>query len=439
MPLDLTQYADTRELATIFWVVVLAAAAAILPPSRKAVLALMRQLTNWKLWLPMALYAVYIAGLVYAAYCLQIWVWNLFAATLIWFFASGLALLANGITDATKTRGYFRRLFLELLNLSILLEFFISMRPLPFLGELLLIPFVTFLAVAQALLARSPSSRAGAKFASAALACVTVGLLAWTVVGVANDPAMPFGDLVRQFILPFWLTAAALLFVFVAALLASYELLFSRLRAVTGVRSLPFAVRLGLFSGLKADFYSIGRFAGQRGYEAVRTRTFSAARREVDNYRADEARIGAEKQAARERLKEMAGVTGTDHEGRELDRREFAETKRSLLYLHMCMMGHYRNRNRYPRDMLSILGDFKEKGLPEPHGITLKVRQDGQAWFAYRTTPSGFHFGIGAHGAPSSQWVYAAHNVPSDFPSPRGGWTDYLSTTPLEWRAEAST
>lgn len=438
MPIEPSQYADTRELATILWVVILAAAAAIFRPPRVAVLKLMRQLTNWKLWLPMTVYAVHIVGLVYAAYCLDMWTWSLFAATLIWFFASGLALLAGGIANATKTRSYFRQRLKDLAVLTILLEFFINVRPLPFLGELVLIPVMAFLAVAQGVLARSPESSAGARLASGASVCIVAGLLVWTVIGVVNDPDMSIGDLLRQFLLPVWLTVFALPVVFIAALLASYELLFSRLRAFNKVTP-PFAVRLGLAGGLKADFYAIGRFAGQRAYQTARVSTFREARREVAQYGFDEARREAERQGARQRLIDMAGVAGTDDQGRELDRREFSPTKESLLYLHTCMMGHYRKANRYRPDMLSIIGDFQKKGLQEPHGIKLKVRQDGRAWFAYRKTPSGFCFGIGAIGAPGSQWVYAGHRHPSGFPSERGGWTDFLSNTPLEWQTEPAT
>lgn len=69
-----------------------------------------------------------------------------------------------------------------------------------------------------------------------------------------------------------------------------------------------------------------------------------------------------------------AGPQGTDDEERQLDQREFEETKRSLRWLATCQIGRYRNRRaRYRAELLDILGDFTNHGLPAKHGIELNV------------------------------------------------------------------
>ena len=434
----MTRYADAREIATICWVAVLAIMAVALPRSRGHVVDVLKQLGNWKLWLPLGIYALCLICLVYVGYHLGLWTWSLLAATVIWFFVSGLKSLWGAVTEATKSRRHFRRHLAELVSLAVFLEFFINLRPLPFLAELVLVPFIAFVALVQGALPGIVRSSRGPRIASGVLICIAVGLLVWSVLGMVDDPIFDAGDVLRQFILPFWLSILTLPIIFMAAMAASYELLFTRLRFFTKA-NLPLAARIGLLANLRGNFYEIGRFAGQRTRPSAPIGTCSQARREVAGYKAEQARQDARRQAARQKLMDMAGVVGTDDAGRELDRRDFLATKESLLYLHMCMMGHYREANRYRSDLLSVMGNFEQKGLSEPHGIELRVRQDGQAWFAYRKTPSGFCFGVGARGAPGSQWVYSGRPRPSGFPSDRGGWADYLSTTPLEWMSEPST
>lgn len=69
-------------------------------------------------------------------------------------------------------------------------------------------------------------------------------------------------------------------------------------------------------------------------------------------------------------------------------------------------MGWYRRRGgRHPPDLLNRLGDdFTHHGLPQPSGITMKVSEDGQAWYAWRETVTGWVFAIGAAGPPPEQW-----------------------------------
>lgn len=125
-------------------------------------------------------------------------------------------------------------------------------------------------------------------------------------------------------------------------------------------------------------------------------------------------------------LVRYAGVDGTDSEGRRLDRREFRETIKALRWLATCHMGHYRSRKRYDPELLTLLGDsfHTRHGLPRGPGIKMKVAEDGQRWFAYRRTISGWCFAIGAAGPPPGQWEYDGENPPSGFPREDPSWGD---------------
>lgn len=158
--------------------------------------------------------------------------------------------------------------------------------------------------------------------------------------------------------------------------------------------------------------------------------TFPAARRVVADFqesRRDKERAAAEEQ---ERLRRYAGSDDTDAEGRRLDRREFNETTKALYWLAECMEGWYSNEDRGPKryraDLLEVFDPdfFKTYGLPEDHGVIIKVAKNGKAWYAWRRTVTGWCFAIGAAGPPPDRWEYDGPEPPERFPSKGRGWGD---------------
>ena len=171
------------------------------------------------------------------------------------------------------------------------------------------------------------------------------------------------------------------------------------------------------------------RIASASGYIAGRqvVDQFYEARREAKQAVIDE----------RARLKRYAGSNQTDEQGRRLDRREFKETIAALRYLSTCQMGWYRNRGRhYHADLLDrFRNDFTRQGLPAESGITMKVADDGQSWFAWRRTITGWCFAIGAGGPPPKEWEYDGPDPPDDVPGRDRCWGDlpYSEGANINW------
>jgi len=119
-----------------------------------------------------------------------------------------------------------------------------------------------------------------------------------------------------------------------------------------------------------------------------------------------------------EREAALAGSDEVDEQGRRLDQREFGPTRESLRWLAICQMGVSRNTGRYDANRLGIVeSSFPRKGLPAEHGIEMHVSSDGQAWWAWRRTVSGWCLGIGAVGPdPLAQWFYDAGDPPAAGP-----------------------
>lgn len=136
-------------------------------------------------------------------------------------------------------------------------------------------------------------------------------------------------------------------------------------------------------------------------------------------------------QLEREREERYAGSKECDEFGQRLDQREFKETKNALQRLAGMQMGWYRNRGgRYRPDLLEMLST---DGLPEDHGIELSVAPDGQSWWAWRRTVSGWCFAIGATQPPPDQWLFDGPEPPGGFPGQDPAWGEPWGLDAENW------
>ena len=162
--------------------------------------------------------------------------------------------------------------------------------------------------------------------------------------------------------------------------------------------------------------------------------TLRLALEKVRTFREHRRQLAIEFQEAEARLARYAGVDGADPEGRRLDQREFAETKRVLRWISTAQMGWYRSLGgRYRPDLLEVLGDFTLQGLPVEHGVELKVSTDSQAWYAWRRSVSGWTIAIGAAKAPPDEWLYDGAKPPVGFPGTDPSWGTKPFDQPPNW------
>lgn len=135
----------------------------------------------------------------------------------------------------------------------------------------------------------------------------------------------------------------------------------------------------------------------------------------------------------REREERYAGSQETNEEGRRLDTRGFKEARDSLHWLNTIQMGQWRNHGRYGGDLEAMapgtLGDSKLHGKESIH---LVVSEDGREFRAWRSTPSGFCFGIAGRDGPPNEWRYAGMGPPpSDLAADE--WHGLEDALPPDW------
>ena len=275
---------------------------------------------------------------------------------------------------------------------------------------------------------QKPEYKSVKAFCERVLALIGLALFALAARQVYLDRhQLDARELLLDIALPVWLTVGLVPFLYLFSIYVAYDAIFRRISREEAAKGSRWRSRLALLSVLHfragtvrklAPYWYITRKLGE-------AQTFSAARGVVAEFldalsRREQAKVDEE-----ERLRRYSGSQELDDKGRRLDRREFAETTDALHRLATCQMGWHRNGGRYRRDMLRVLGDdFTRHGLPRESGITLHVAQDGQSWYAWRRTVTGWCFGIGAAGPPPDQWKYDGPSPPRGFPGRDSSWGD---------------
>lgn len=428
---------NTREWAVVFWVCVLLILVLRRQSGRASVGRGIKGLFERKILLTfMALFA-WLVFVVILAERIGVWDRSLLKDTLVWFLVGG-ATVPFAALEATQKDDFFRRHIRKVIGFATFLGFFLNLRTFNFFVELLLQPVVALLVGLSVVAGHRKEQEQVKRLADALLAiigsCVFIGA-AWLVAG--SWRSFDGSEEARKLALSIWLPLAALPFMVGLATVMAYGSLFSMMRVRAG-GNVPRKVRIGVLLALGGRLKRVHDL--QRSYKHSRSvaeaRTLKEVSARVRAFEIDRAAEAADNRQRAENLVKYAGVKGTDSNGTILDKRELSETKSALRFLATCHMGHYRNRGHYRSDLIDkVLQGFEGQGLPDPHGVVMRVRTDGQAWYAWRRTPSGYVLGIGAGKEPPDQWLYEGPEPPRTFPCEGEEWGSAWDT-PLHWRSE---
>lgn len=427
---------NNRELAVLLWAFIFLVIVISYGPSRREVFPILRTLARVKILLPLSLMTIYAGAVIFVVYEVGVWTWQLLPPTIIWYLTAGLVLYFN-LNAALENRGYFWNVARETISISVVIEFVLGLFPFSLPVEFFMQgPFM--LLGALYVVAQSKSEFRPAKMLCLALISTLVIVIAIhsTIQILAAWHDFSLHNVASQLLLPVALTLVLLPFLYIFTLIAAYEVRFSRMRAMRP-SGLPLPGLLALALKAKLNVRNAMDLGKSATWEISRANTVREATQCLDEGIATD-RAKVEREAARTRgLRENTGLDGVDNSGRRLDQREFEETKSALRYLATCHMGHYRKNSRYRLDLLDLLGQetFVRKGLPDGATIHMHVDDDGQRWWAWRRTVSGWVFSIGADGPPPSQWEYDGADSPANPPGEASEWRSPLENSgrPHNW------
>ena len=429
----------TREWAAVVWAAALVVAGVATPFVRRAFAPLLRTLFGfWQLQLALSAFLGWAVLVCYVGALLGAWSMALLKDTVVWIVVYGFTSVFSA-NRAAKDEHFFRRAALAALSVSALMQFVLNLHAFNFVVELILLPVVTFLVLLEALAAMDSKTRQAQNIVNGLLMIVGV----WVVVATASGLVDSWRGIDPEetgfaFAFSVWFPLGMLPFVYALSLVMTYETVLVLSSFRNDGKPPPLSVKLAILVGLHGDLRAVDDLPRHHvQYRAIsRSHGFREALAHVREYeRAREDRRLAEAEKAR-RLVRYAGVKGLNDDGKILDQREIEETREALRWIETCHLGHYNNRGRYRKDLMSsvLLDDFTRQGLPDEHGITMRVRKDQQTWYAWRRTPSGYILGIGMNKGRDNEWLYEGEEPPAGFPGFDRSWGDRPYETPANWR-----
>lgn len=423
---------DNRELALLVWIVVLLVVVVSYPKTREGLSGIWRQIFASKLTFIFGGILGYAIALVYGLWMLGFWTEALVPETVLWILGPGMVLV-YGMVTKRDSDDFFKETLKNLFVVTLALEFVLNLYPFPLIVEILLVPVLVLLLGALAAAERDPQLQGVRRLLEIVVALVGFTLFGYTIWQILRHPAnFATGENLRIFLLPILLTVAYVPLLYALHLYVGYENAFIWIRFAAEGRSRRRRAKLAVLSIYGPRARDLRAFTPYWGNQITQASSLREARRVVVQFRdwARERRLAPMREE--ERLARYTGVSGVDDYGRQLDQREFKETKKALRFLATAQMGWYRNQGeRYRTDLLEKLQlQFERAGLPDDHGIELRITSDGQSWWAWRRIVTGWCLGVGADGPPPDEWNYDQPDPPDGPPSDEKHWT--------RWGADAA-
>jgi hypothetical protein len=415
---------NNRQWAFILWSAVLLVWLSSSRDMRPSLWSVVRAAALPKILAPAAVLAAWVTVLVVMASNVGLWDRDRATDTVFWFVTAGLVLFGRFV-NVSAERHFLRRTALATLELSTLVEVLSEIFVLSLVAEVILQPVFGLLGGLSVVAAREREHHQVKTLVDGLILVGSMALLLYVVVGLVNNwSSVDKGDLLQQFALPVWLTVGVLPYIYALGLLSAYEMAFFRIDRTSDVGWWArMRAKLVVLTSFHVKAREVGAFSGPWQFRLASIGSFRDGRRLIAEFRQAqraEAQAAAEKQA---RLVGYAGVDGVDERRRRLDRREFEDTIAALRWVATCQMGWHNNQGRYRADLLNFaLEGFAGKRLPDPPGVHMRVSEDGQKWFAWRETVTGWIFAIGATGPPPDQWEYDGPEPPADFPGEEPAW-----------------
>lgn len=186
---------DSREKAALLWGTALLLFGTI--KGGRAVVASAEEvgvaLFKWKLLVLFGTAAAYCAAAVAFAAWLGIWHTSATKEMVYWFFTGGVVLVDYAVTRAKPSdAAFYAWLLRQAIRFTIIIEFLVNLYVFPFLVEVVVVPLVFFLLVAQMLAGRDESLAAARKPVDWMLVGIGFFLLGHLVLAAFADPSSLF-------------------------------------------------------------------------------------------------------------------------------------------------------------------------------------------------------------------------------------------------------
>ncbi|MFY9254201.1 MAG: hypothetical protein WAO83_12145 [Fuerstiella sp.] len=174
--------------------------------------------------------AVYTVAVVWLLWAVHVWHQGFVKDTILWFCFSGVVMVANFVTSKDN-ENIFKAVAKDNIKAVLLVEFVVNAFNFSLTGELLFVPFMTFVVLLNAVSSLRDEHKPVATLTGWVLAIIGFTLLYLSVAdAIAHYQEFGNFDTLRSIVLPPLLSLLFAPFLFVFVLLTTYEQVFMRLR-----------------------------------------------------------------------------------------------------------------------------------------------------------------------------------------------------------------
>lgn len=223
------QQFNTREIAIICWIFVLILWAFSQKNIRKSVFGVLKSLFQIKI-LSVIIAAIIYTGLIVLLLAkIGIWEWTLLKDTIYWFIAVAFVLIMN-TNKVNQEKGFFITILKDNLKIILVLEFILTLYTFNLIAEIILVPILVFIGAMSAVSELKKEYLPVKKLFDFILSIIGIFFIVFALGKVFGDfQHIMTSQNLKTLILPSLLTVAFIPFVYLFALIMTYEMLFDRL------------------------------------------------------------------------------------------------------------------------------------------------------------------------------------------------------------------
>jgi len=223
------QALNNRELALLIWIVFAIICCVSYSKTRKPFFQLIKAFFAWKLTLSYLLMFTYIACVICVLKLIGIWKIDHIPLTVLWSVCVAFIMLFN--FQKANEPGFFKKSIKDNVKGLVFLEFFINIYVFNFWIEFIIVPVSGIIGGMKALTERDKEYEIVDKFLNFILVAAGLFLLFYSSYKVATDfKNFATTENLESFYMPILLSILFIPFVYIAALIAAYETLFTRLQ-----------------------------------------------------------------------------------------------------------------------------------------------------------------------------------------------------------------
>lgn len=222
---------STRELAVVIWITIYLIFGLFAKNIRRSIFEILSVLFAWKILVSLFIFFINTAFFVFILYKIAVWHISMLKDTIIWTLGFGLIALVN--TNRATDSMYYKKVLIDTMKLTIVVEFIVNFFTFSLLKELILVPIIVLAAMMRAIASMDQKNKNVESFMKYLLSSISVFVFSISLYRTIQQYTDLFTfDNLKNLLLPIYLTITFLPFMYFFSLFIKYEDLWVRLKFI---------------------------------------------------------------------------------------------------------------------------------------------------------------------------------------------------------------